>query len=273
MLARLLPLLLLFGLPVLGVAQLSTPYFPGAAAQAMGGTGVVSTGPRALFVNPAGLGRTEVSAVEIGAYQPFGVSELTHLNAAGVLATGAGSFGLTVNYFGFDLYNEQRIGLAYGRRLAERFYLGAQLNYLGLDLAEYGSRGLVSFELGIQSDISQTVRLGAALRNPVRQSLNEDVQLPSVLVIGLDYEPSTKAQLLLEVEKDIDRPIRLRTGLEYRFLEALALRIGLRTAPAEPTFGLGIRAGERLRIDAAGAVHPNLGWSSGVSVRYELGER
>ena len=254
-------------------AQLSVPYFPGTRAQSMGGTGITATGTRALFLNPAGLARTKAKTFELGVWQPFGLAELNHLNAAAALPLKSGTFGLSINYFGFDLYNEQRIGLAYGRRLAERFYLGAQLNYLALNIPEYGNRGLVSFEIGLQSDISPTVHLAAVVRNPVRQELVEAIQLPSVLAVGVDYEPSSKTQLLLEVEKAIDRPLRLRAGAEYRFVDALQLRIGLRTAPAEPTFGLGIRPGTRLRIDLAGAVHPTLGWSTGLSVGYVWGDR
>ena len=45
---------------------------------------------------------------------------------------------MSLNYFGSGNYNEQKIGLAYAKKLAKRLALGAQVDYLRTSIAGYG---------------------------------------------------------------------------------------------------------------------------------------
>ncbi|MEL7159714.1 MAG: hypothetical protein AAFN92_03070, partial [Bacteroidota bacterium] len=78
--------------------------------------------------NPAGLAGTEVKQFGAGATaeQRFGHSELTLASLGATYGTNAGGFGLQLASFGFDTYRENQVGLAYGRRLSQKFTIGAE---------------------------------------------------------------------------------------------------------------------------------------------------
>jgi hypothetical protein len=181
---------------------------------------------------------------------------------------GGGSGGLVVSYYGFESYNEQRIGLLYGRKLSEKVQLGAQLYTLGVRIPEYGSRQVVSFELGLQAEISPAVTLATRVANPVRVELVEGEELPSVLSAGFRYRPGTQVLLFGEVEKDILFPVRVRMGLEYQLLDVLYLRTGVSTEPTQLSFGLGYSLQEQWRFDFAANYHQYLGFTPGIGIVY-----
>ena len=96
--------------------------FIGANARsvALGGGGVAFTGLSSLGNNPAGLADLTTWGTSVQAEQRFLLADLQLLSAAGALPTASGNFGVQINYFGFEGYNEQKIGLSYGRKLFDQ---------------------------------------------------------------------------------------------------------------------------------------------------------
>src|SRR5262245_21201539 len=108
-------LLLLFSIicfPFLTKAG-NEPQSIGARSNALGNASITLSDPFSLFNNQAAM--AFVNNISIGLYteRRFMLKELSY-NAGGVtLPTKSGVFGLSANYYGFDLYNEKKIGLAY----------------------------------------------------------------------------------------------------------------------------------------------------------------
>ena len=234
----------------------------------MGGVGVLFQDIHAAWSNPAGLAYLEGTSVALFGEQRFALSELRQVSAVGAMNFGNSALGLSVGYFGFEAYNESRIGLLYGRKLAKNLSLGAQLYTLGTRIPDYGSQQLISFEVGLQATISPSIDIGGRISNPVRVEQLEGEALPTVLSFGVNYRPDKQVQLIAEVEKDILFPVRVRCGLEYQLLDALELRAGVATEPSLLSFGIGYRLLDQWQLDFSAVYHQYLGFTPGIGLVY-----
>jgi hypothetical protein len=251
-------------------AQNGVPPIGGARAAGMGYTGLTFTDVNALFTNQAGIADLDgVTATAFGE-QRFLLSELGNYSFGLAVPTASGTFGLTLNYFGFEGYNEQRLGLAYGRRLFEKISIGAQALVLNTQIPEYGSKAVVTFELGVLVELLPQLSLGVHTYSPVRVNVVGEEYLPSVLKAVVQYSPSKQIVLLAEVEKDIDYPARAKFGVEYQVAEPFHLRLGVATQPTSVNFGFGYQLLENMRFDIATAYHELLGFSPAGGLVYHF---
>ncbi|MCB0639179.1 MAG: hypothetical protein KDC54_21275 [Lewinella sp.] len=260
--------LLLLLLQSLLTAQNALPLPGGARGLALGGAGLTFQDVQSGWTNPAGLAQLQGFGAAVYGEQRFLLSEIRQTGAMVALPVTGGALGLSLGYFGFEAYNEQRVGLAYARLLSPNLQIGGQLLAFRTQIPEYGSATNVSFELGLQARVSPVLWVAARAYNPIRQSVIEGEDLPSLMALGLQYRPSNKVSVLVEAEKDIAFPVRVRTGLEYHLIPALQLRLGLATEPFQYTFGLGIQAAPGWRIDLAAQQHQYLGLTPAVGVVY-----
>jgi hypothetical protein len=253
-------------------AQNGTPQNAGARGAAMGNASVTFSDINSAFSNQAGLAFLEgLSFTAYGERRFLAEGLNSYLFAAAFPDAKIGTFGLSVNYFGFKDYNEQKIGLAYARKLAKNFSLGVQLDYLGTRIPNYGAAHSVTVEIGLLAKLSEKFSLGAHIYNPTHSKVGAQERLPSLVNIGLAYSPSKKVTLTGQLEKDIyDHPFAGRVGVEYRPVEALSLRAGIvASEAAQASFGIGVLV-QSLRIDFATSYHQILGFTPSVSLSYGI---
>jgi hypothetical protein len=266
---RLLTLCLILLLPLLLVAQEGVYPTTDIRSRLMGGTGLTATGIDGLWTNPAGLaGTPEQFQASATAEQRFGLSELSFANVGAAFGTRNGGFGLQLASFGFATYRENRIGLAYGRQLTEKFSIGGDLAGFSTTTDGYASTFDITFGLGMQLLIIDELSIGARIFSPVRTEVRPDEFLTQIIAVGLSYRPSEKIILNAELHQDADFPARFRAGLEYLPAEELSVRIGVATEVAELSFGLGYEVIERLDISAGAVWHEILGLWPSVGVRW-----
>lgn len=269
MLKYLLSFFLLLVITLSLVAQLSEPLVTGARGLAMGGTGLNAQDVHAAWGNPAGLSNLEHLGFSFYGEQRFTLAELKQVSAVAAMPVGKnGGVALVLGYYGFDAYNEQRIGLAYGRKLSEKISIGTQLYSWNTRIPEYGNKTALSFELGIQVKINQQVSMGGKLINPVRISVIDEEYLPTVMSVGLLYQPAKGISIAAEAEKDVLHPLRIRIGIEYNLLEALDLRLGIVTNETQLSFGFGYRLKEHWQLNFATSYHQYLGFTPGIGLIY-----
>ena len=263
----------LLALPLLGYAQ-NEP--AGARAAGMAHAALNYTDVWSLFQNQAGI--AGVKHFSAGAFyeNKFLVQELAYSGFAAANPLGKGAVGLSYTHFGFDVYREGKVGLAYGMNLSDEFSVGVQLNYhtMRINAEDYGSRSALSAEVGFRLNVSEKVSLAAHVFNPTRTKLNDfsDERLPTLLRCGAQYSIADDLMASAEVEKDIDRSGLFRAGLEYQPAEILFLRIGTSTQPMVFTFGTGLDFGT-FKFDLASTYHSVLGHSPQVSLTYTGRER
>lgn len=245
----------------------------GARAAALGNSAVAYKDIWSSFHNQAGLAFLKTPTAGISHEQRFMMSELSLNAAAFALPTKeSGTFALSVSYFGYKLYNEQKVGLAYAKSFGDKFSAGLQFDYLGTSIAEgYGSKSAFTAEVGIQALLVKGLWLGAHIYNPTKitlENVNKE-KIPSLLNIGLNYSFSDKVNLGVETEKDQDADATIKVGLEYHPVKQLYLRTGIATDPLLTSFGFGLDL-QNFVIDFAASYHQDLGYSPHISLSYSF---
>ncbi|MCI4650687.1 hypothetical protein [Phaeodactylibacter sp.] len=250
--------------------QNGTPPPAGARGIGMGFTGLTFHDVHAVFSNAAGIANLDRTSVAAFGEQRFLLEELGVYSFAVALPTNAGTFGLGVQHFGFEGYNEQRIGLAYARPLADNLSIGGQFLALNTQIEEYGSRLALTFALGLQYQALPQLEFAAHINSPARVEEANGAFLPTVLSVGARYSPSDQVSILLEAEKDIDYPVRTKIGIEYQVADPFYLRFGAATHPATVTLGIGYQIADRLWFDVASGYHEILGFSPAGGIHYQF---
>lgn len=285
-----LPLLasLLLLAPTLLRAQGNGPAGQGGRAQALGNAAATLSGEVwAGANNAAGLGSltrptagaylenryliTSLNVAAAAVALPLGVVEPA---ASGLPARAShGVLGLGAQRFGGVLYNETRLGAAYGYRLGV-VSIGGRLDMLQVSFQDLGSRRALVASLGGQADIlPQRLTLGVHLYNLTQARLAnyQDERVPTVLRAGLAYRPGKQVLLLAEAEKDVEHAAGLKAGVEYLPVPAVAVRLGYTSLSQQATGGVGLRAGD-FQFDYAAGWHSALGLSQYFSVAWQWGK-
>ena len=223
--------------------------------------------------NQAGLAYIEQMQVGASFQQRYQLSELNLGQAAVAIPTKFGTLGVAVQYFGFELYNESKLGLSYSRKFGPYLAAALQVNYLQNTVAEGTNSHLVNFEGGIMARPSEGLQVGFHLYNPLQlTSESDDFQEPSRLGrLGVRYQFSDDYLALLEIRKSPTARAAYALGMEYALLDFLLLRVGasLRDIDAQPSAGLGVRWKE-FELSTAWQGHPILGNQLVYSLDYQL---
>lgn len=244
----------------------------GGRGAAMGHTSVCEQSLWALQNNPAGL--AFLKGWHFGLYyENQWLLKETAFKCGGVAKSfdRVGCFGLLVTQFGGAHYSENQFGIVYARDFGPYLQMGLRFEYLLLHWGnDYPNRGAPSFELGIQSQITDKLRLGAILFNPVRIKLltiNED-PLPIEMRLGLAYQFTDGFIGQCEVGKNSERDgIQLRSGFEYTLFKRFFIRAGAAYYPNLLSFGIGYEI-QHLHVDVAAQLHQALGTSLQIGMNY-----
>ncbi|MEM1121815.1 MAG: hypothetical protein AAGJ18_15295 [Bacteroidota bacterium] len=218
------------------------------------------------FNNQAGLAFLEHFGAVGYVENRFQLDELKLAAVTVAKPTELGTFGMTLQYYGFDLYNEQKVGLNYSRKLFDNLAIGAQFDFLNTRISEYGNASALTFELGLQYRIIEKLWAGVHVFNPIRAELGQTA-LPALLQIGLNYEVSTALIISASIEKNAELATNYRIGLEYFLWQKVFFRTGINTEPSLLNFGLGYDVGQ-VQINVAASFHQVLGISPAIGLRF-----
>ena len=219
--------------------------------------------------NQAGMALIKKFSAGIAYENRFLIPHTGTGNVAVIYPMKFGNMGLSIGYFGYSLYHQMKIGLAYARAFGPRLRIGVQLDYLQTALGNgYGSRNNITFALGIQSDITKQLTLGVYVFNPVPVKLADyaNEKIPAIFRFGLAYHFSGKLLATVEAEKNTAyQPIVLRGGVEYAFKKQFFFRVGFGTSGDVLSFGFGWHK-KHIRFDIGTSMHQSLGFSPQSSV-------
>ncbi len=248
--------------------------FPlGARNAGMCRSSVALTGFWNIMNNQAGVAELERPTAGISYESKFSLSQLSNKTAAFAYPTNFGVLGVNFNHFGYSKYNEMKIGLVYARAFGKYIRIGLQLDYLQTTIGDgYGAKSNATFELGVQSDITKEITLGAYVFNPVRVKLSDfaDERIPAVFRFGLAWHFSRSFLATAEAEKSSYYPkVIIRGGLEYNLKERFVFRIGFSSGEEVFAFGFGIHL-KGFRLDLAAIMHQTLGFSPQASLSYSF---
>ena len=238
----------------------------GAESTALGGCGVTLNNVWSNLNNQAGLAQINNLTIGIGSKNNFGIKELSTHFALLALPVNGGVFGLNINYTGFELYNDTKIGLAFAKKLSDHFNVGIQIDYLSKHIAQSGNNSnKFTFEIGIQKKLMRNLILGAHVFNPIAVKLNPQEIIPSVFKIGLCYNANSNVNVFAEGELESEQNGSIKMGVDYRIIKQLHLRTGFSTNPSKNSFGIGYNI-NKISIDIAINRHQILGYSPQLSL-------
>lgn len=245
----------------------------GARQAGMGRTSVAITDLWNIQNNQAGIALLDKISVGIYYESRFLVNELSMKSVAVAVPSKIGVLGLSFNHFGYSLYNDMKIGLTYARSFGQYFRIGIQLDYLQTTVGEnYGTKSNITFELGIQSDVTESLTIGAYVYNPIQVKLADynNEKIPAIFRLGVGWKISKNFFATIEAEKNtVINPIILRGGLEYSIKEKFFLRAGFSTMQEIFSMGFGINI-KFLRFDISAVMHQSLGFSPQSSLIFQF---
>ena len=242
----------------------------GGRSAGMGNASVTFSDGFSVFANQAGLARLQTIDAGLYAENRFMLKDLgMYALGVGIPTKSSGTFGVGVSYFGSDAYNEQQVSLGYGRLLFKKLSIGAAFEFRNYSLAEQGSKPIFTFGVGLLYNLNDKLAIGANIYNPINWQLtdsDEDVAA-SIIKLGASFMPSDRITIVAEAEKNIDKAMQFKAGLEYNLISKLYLRGGFGTQPSSTSFGIGLNLSP-IKIDLAGSFHPTLGYSPSISISF-----
>lgn len=236
----------------------------GGRATAMGGCSVASKGLWSIQNNPAGLAGLEHISLGLYYENRWMLPETAYKCGAFALpVNNFGTIGLSFNQFGSEKYSENKFGLAYAKAFGQYLQIGLQLDYLTINTTDsYNKLSAVTFELGIQSQVTDKLTLGTYVFNPIDITLKETInheKLPIAFRFGASYLFTKGFTGQCELERNTARDgLTIRGGLEYEALKNFYLRAGLQANPGILSFGLGYEI-SIVQINVAAQLHQQLG--------------
>ncbi len=222
-----------------------------------------------LFSNQAGLHSMTGLSAEVSALQRYfseGVLEL-HVGVAAPLGTYTGG-GLYVRRFGDDVFSETSLGLAIGRKLFQAFSLGIALEAYQLSIENYGSDWQFNSQIGFQADVGKQVAIGSHLYLPLQSPENLSFSNQAVFNIDVAVQAEKHLKLKAGARKINDENLGLKFSVMYEPMNILEIHAGFLSYPSHYTFGAGITIFDDVQFFAAGLYQSDLGWSSGINLRY-----
>lgn len=265
MLKRLFWILLLTQIPVIINAQ--SARFTG-----LGDASLILSDTWSAIGNQAGIALLNNPTLAFGYENRFQLKETSTQAFAFALPTKTGNFALSYKRYGYELYNENGIGLAYARMLGKYISASVQFDYLYFKQSEdYGNKGAFLFELGMIAKPIDKLYIGVHLYNPSKTKLAEydDERLTTKMRFGLGYYFTEQVVLIVETEKDINHKARFKAGIEYEPVSNLFFRTGFGTRPNQFSFGVGYQLWN-FTTDIAVSTHESLPLSTEISLKYSF---
>lgn len=215
--------------------------------------------------NQAALMQVKNAGIGVFGERRFMLSETSKYTLAASLPTRLGNFGIQLNYAGFKNFNENKIGLAYARKLGKLVDVGVQFNYYSYRVLAYGNASAINFEIGALFHLTDKLNAGVHIYNPVGGKLGKDEteKLASSYKAGVGYDVSERLFISAEIIKEEDKPVNVIAGLQYQFAKQFFIRTGFISESTTAYMGAGL-AWKNLRLDITSSYHPQLGLSPGI---------
>lgn len=233
---------------------------------AMGGTAVAIS----LLHNPA----LSAHSYALLSYENrYGVKEFSTFCGAFQYNQLPFSFGATFSRFGYSRYNETMLGVDISKKLFRFLSLGVRIHYANMVGAvdEGISNHALTADLAATLRLSPVWTVGIVANNVFKTDIGSahyPLPLPFRLRVGCAVAPSESVLFAADVDYFDSLYWLFRVGMEYFLLKEMPLRLGLTTAPFQPTFGLGYHPSFNWRFDLASSYHTVLGFTPSISLQY-----
>lgn len=165
---------------------------------------------------------------------------------------------------------ENYISLGASRSLSKSISFGVKGGYYFFTTINQEKGSTLMSELNFIYSMSEELLASIYLFNPtgakIKLSGGRYAMFQS-FHFGLQYNPTKKATLLTEIEKQQNSELKGHFGIETAIIESLKLRVGFSVKPLMPSWGIGGTL-KHFSYSLGGNSHPILGLSSCFTLKY-----
>jgi opacity protein-like surface antigen len=224
--------------------------------------------------NEASLAKKKTGGFGVYGERRFLLQELNNYAAVVAIPTSSGVFGVEGDYFGSPALNETELGMIYARKVGRRIDVGAKFNRYTVRIPGYGSASSINFEAGVMLRLSDKLTTGIHAYNPGGSKLGKNGQekLASVYRCGIGYEVSEMLFAGAEIVKQENQGISVNAGFQYNLQKNIFIRTAISTLTDNSYAALGFQL-SFARIDINAAYHPQLGFTPGLLLLFNLKEK
>jgi hypothetical protein len=261
--------LLYLTLSTAAVAQ-SASLLMGARATGLGYSTACLADEWSVMNNPGGL--ADVKSLTFSASQNLHPYLKSFNRVAGIFVIPVGKTvcGLGVYRFGDELYNEQVASAVFSNRFGLAS-LGLKINYVQYFAEGFGTRGVFTVSFGGVATLTPQLMLGAHITNINQPTIssNYEEKIPTRLSAGMALKASEKVLLTTEIEKDLDRKMIWKTGIEYQFNKKFFFRTAFNVDPDAAFLGVGFSP-RNFAVAYAFQYELNAGMNHQATVAYKI---
>lgn len=221
-----------------------------------------------LFNNVAGLAKVEkLSAAFAYDTQPS-FKSFNRMAAVFAVPLKLGVAGAGIFRFGDELYNEQIVSVGFSNTFGLAS-LGLKANYIQYNAPGFGTKGIFSISFGGIATLTEKISVSAHIANINQPNISksEKEKLPTILLMGLGAQLTTQTFFTTELEKDLQNPVKWKTGVEYQPFKKFICRTGFSINPDAIFFGFGFRP-MKFKLDYAYQHNFTLGSRHQATVGY-----
>ena len=248
--------------------------FFSARSSSLGDVGVVLDDVQAVTENPAQNTSITTPIAAASIQNIYSIAGLNYMSCSFILPIKklqAVSVHYTRN--GTEHFFNQEILLSYGINISPKLNIGAQIERRNISYPTETTQitSAWSASIGVSTTPLRGFILGASVSNPTNSKWNnaQKSEVPSLLRIGTCISLSTKTFLLSQVNKESKQSPTYSTGIEYKPIDQLQLRVGLKSNPFSPSFGAGL-AWKNTIINFSISTQSYLGLSPGISIQHKF---
>lgn len=214
----------------------------GAKSLGMGGLKLYQKDSWTFFNNIGAMDRLEQSELNFGVDQRYGIKELSTYCFSTVFKKEFGSIGAGISRFGGDFFNQQLIGIGFSNTLGNISF-GGKIDWFQTQIEGFGTGNAFFISIGGVTQLGPDFYLSSNFSNLNRSKIgkNSTQFLPTLVIFGFSYFPSSSLSIHSELEKDVDLPAIFKAGIEYSISNWIFLRTGISSNPSRMSFGLGVR--------------------------------
>ena len=247
----------------------SYKYSAGAPETGMGHSCVMKADFWSSFYNQAALPFIRSFTVGINYENRFSIKELGTRTAGLIIPSGRTTLGIIYSHFGYSDFRRQTAAIACGLKLSGKISAGVQIDCLNETFpgTDHKMRS-ITFEGGLIFEISDNVRLGMHVFNPVPDSFRK-YHLPSSLSAGAGIQLNKRFFASAELRMISGRNLIFMTGIEYEAAANFKIRGGFSTENNSFSFGFGYKI-KKSRFDFGFINHDRLGITSSVSMIFQF---
>jgi hypothetical protein len=204
----------------------------------------------AIFNNVSGLVKVDKTSSAFTYDTQPGFKPFDRMAAAFAVPLKFGTAGAGVFRFGDQLYNEHIIALGFANTFGLAS-LGLKVNYIQYKAEGFGSKGVISLSFGGITTLTEKISIGAYIINLNQPNISlENEKLPTLLILGAGFQLTPETFVTTELEKDLNYPVKWKTGVEYLLYKKFTIRTGFTLNPAVAFFGLGFKT-RKFKLDYA----------------------